>query len=279
MSHETDPVAEHYTIDHLFEKIISSLEQAGIGRSNLSYQDIAAADQFHVGGMDISRRLAQQAGLQQGWQVLDIGCGIGGPCRMLAAEFGCTVTGIDITPEYIRTATKLSALAGLSGKTTFVYGSALALPFPGKNFDAVWTQHVQMNIPDKTAFYNGISRVVKDGGLFIYHDIVSTGNQPVSYPTPWADDASQSFLFTGQDLQQQLHDNHFTEVFSMDYTKEGISFFEKMLNRTNTQIPKGPTLQLLMGDTFPLRMKNIYHNLLENKLAILSGICVKQRTT
>ena len=87
MSHETDPVAEHYTIDHLFEKIISSLEQAGIGRSNLFYQDIAAADQFHVGGMDISRKLAQQAGLQQGWQVLDIGCGIGGPCRMLAAEF------------------------------------------------------------------------------------------------------------------------------------------------------------------------------------------------
>ena len=70
---------------------------------------IAAVDEFHVRGAEVTRELASQIKLDN-LRVLDVGCGLGGPSRMLADEFGCRVTGIDLNDEYIRTATGLSEL-------------------------------------------------------------------------------------------------------------------------------------------------------------------------
>ncbi len=65
---------------------------------------------------------------------------------MLADEFNCNVSGIDMSHEFIRTAQKLSELVELNGTIEFVQGDALDLPFQDGSFDVVWTQHVQMNI-------------------------------------------------------------------------------------------------------------------------------------
>ncbi len=123
-------------------------------------------------GVEVSRELAIAAALQPGMRVLDAGCGLGGACRLLADEFGCEVTGIDITGDYIRTATRLSELTKLQHRTRFVQGSVLELPFNDNSFDIVWTQHVQMNIADKKTFYAEINRVLTDGGRLIYYDVL-----------------------------------------------------------------------------------------------------------
>jgi len=44
--------------------------------------------------------------------VLDVGCGIGGPSRYLASTFGCQVTGLDLTAEFIALATMLAPRLG-----------------------------------------------------------------------------------------------------------------------------------------------------------------------
>ena len=129
-------------------------------------------------------------------KVLDIGCGLGGSARMLADEFNCSVKGIDLSHEYIRTAQKLSELVGLKDKTGFIQGDALDLPYGNDSFDVVWTQHVQMNISDKTKFYSEIKRVLKDGGTLMYYDIFSKNGEDVNYPVPWANNSSVSFLET-----------------------------------------------------------------------------------
>ena len=56
--------------------------------------------------------------------VLDIGCGIGGTARFMAAHIGCKVTGIDLTPEYIDIAKKLTDLTGLGKKVNYEVASA-----------------------------------------------------------------------------------------------------------------------------------------------------------
>jgi ubiquinone/menaquinone biosynthesis C-methylase UbiE len=42
----------------------------------------------------------------------------------------------------------LTRLTGLSDRVSFRHGSALDMPFPAENFDAVWTPHSSMNIND-----------------------------------------------------------------------------------------------------------------------------------
>ena len=81
--------------------------------------------------------------------LLDIGCGIGGPSRFFAEERGCRVTGIDLTDDYVRTATALAARVGLGGQVSYRQASALALPFEAARFDGAYMIHVGMNIEDK----------------------------------------------------------------------------------------------------------------------------------
>ena len=153
-------IENHYLKEGLYEDIIKRLTEQNIDLNDVKRTDIAGADEFHVRGAAVSKELANSIDLQ-GAAVLDVGCGLGGPCRMLADEHGCRTTGIDLSNEYIKTATELSKLVKLNDKTTFRQGDAANLPFDNNNFDVVWTQHVQMNIPDKKKFYAEINRVLK----------------------------------------------------------------------------------------------------------------------
>ena len=156
-------IENHYFKSSLLEDILKRLEEKGVDLNNVKRTDIAGVDEFHVRGAAVSKELANAINMN-GLNVLDVGCGLGGPCRMLAEEFNCTATGIDLSNEYIRTATGLSKLVKLDDKTTFIQGDATELPFDDNVFDVVWTQHVQMNIPDKIKFYSEIFRVLKPGG-------------------------------------------------------------------------------------------------------------------
>ena len=62
--------------------------------------------------------------------VIDVGSGLGGPSRYLAATYGCRVSGVDLTPEFAATATALTERVGLAEQVDFRVGSALDLPFP-----------------------------------------------------------------------------------------------------------------------------------------------------
>src|SRR5881628_2762667 len=95
--------------DGLEEKILDALAAAGKNVDALTPDDLAPADQFHGGGKAATERLARLAGLRPGMRVLDVGGGLGGPARTLAAQFGCRVTVVDLTESYVRTATALTA--------------------------------------------------------------------------------------------------------------------------------------------------------------------------
>src|SRR5213083_1970920 len=90
-------INQQYGQVDLSSRILSALQQAGKNIEALTRADLSAFDEFHFGGIAETRRLATLAGLREGMAVLDIGSGLGGPARTLAAEFGCRVTGLDLT--------------------------------------------------------------------------------------------------------------------------------------------------------------------------------------
>jgi ubiquinone/menaquinone biosynthesis C-methylase UbiE len=267
-------IAAHYAHDHLYEAILQAIGKHPV---QITREDLAPIDEFHVRGQEVSRELAVSAALQQGMRVLDAGCGLGGTCRMLAAEFGCTVTGIDITGDYIRTAEKLSAVTGLKHSTYFIQGSVLALPFADNSFDAVLTQHVQMNIADKKTFYAEINRVLTKGGRLIYYDILGR-NEPVHYPVPWANDATLNFLITPQQLHALLTETGFQRVQVTDETEKGISSFNRLFIRIAQKGLPALGLHLLMGDTAQQKLNNLRSNLIEERIVLESGIYEKLKS-
>ena len=274
MEKHTSSVDAHYQKTGLYEDILARLQRMGIDPNKVTRKDIAGVDEFHVRGAEVSAELAATASLA-GARVLDVGCGLGGPCRMLREVYDCHVTGIDLNQEYIRTARKLTELIGLSDCIEFVQGDALALPFEKGSFDVVWTQHVQMNVRDKEKFYAAIKDVLKEKGTFLYYDIFSTGGEEINYPVPWANDASISFLFTTAAFHSLLHEMGFACVQTIDQTAKGIGFFESLFARIQAQGLPALGLHALMGESARVKLDNLLSGLKENKLTLQSGIYCK----
>ncbi|HKF62509.1 MAG TPA: class I SAM-dependent methyltransferase, partial [Dongiaceae bacterium] len=185
MTDVLDGVRDHYRATGLTQRLKAALAALGPEDRPLTPDQLAALDQFHTRGLAATAELARLAGLTTEMSVLDVGAGIGGPARFLAATLGCRVTGVDLSEPFVEAARYLTERTGQSGQVSFQTGSALALPFAEGSFDAALLQHVAMNIADRPLLYREIRRVLKAGGRFATYDVVLNGAEP-HYPVPWA---------------------------------------------------------------------------------------------
>lgn len=269
-------IEEHYYRPDLYNDIISRLKELDVDLNNVTRKDIASVDEFHVRGAEISRELAKIANINNS-RLLDIGCGIGGPCRMLADEFNCDVVGIDISKEYVATASRLSELVGLNHKTKFIYAYATNLPFQDNEFDVVWTQHVQVNISDKLKFYSEIDRVLNNNGAFIYYEVFKKGSEDINYPVPWANESKISFLEQSSQIDSILQELGMVKKQSTDQTDSGIKVLERMLDRISKRGVPRLGLNVLMGASTKDKIANLLNGLKEGKIYLESGVYERQK--
>ena len=240
--------------------------------STLAPADLALVDEFHTRGRAATIELAGRAALTPGLKVLDVGCGLGGSARYLASEHGCRVTGIDLTKEYVDAATSLAALVGMQDLVTFHQASALDLPFPDGSFDAVWTQHVQMNIADKRAFCGQIARVLAPRGHLLFHDVFQGPGGTLHYPVPWAEDASISCLENPATVRQILESLGFSVLEWDDMSQLSREWFGTRLAALDISGPPPWGSHLLMGVTARVKLENNARNLSEQRSVVVQGV-------
>src|SRR5258706_12900803 len=135
-------VAGHYGRGRVEESILAAVAREGKDPEKVTAGDLAAADEFHLGGIEATQELAKHMELRAGLRVLDVGSGIGGPARYFAAEHGCRVTGIDLTEEFVRVARSLTARTKLDGLVEFRQRSAPPKPFHRQSFYPAYMIHV-----------------------------------------------------------------------------------------------------------------------------------------
>lgn len=267
-----DPVSRHYDPGDLVAALRAALKEAGKHPSELSVDDLTAIDQMHVRGREATRELAAKLGLTKETRVLDVGCGIGGPSRILAAEYGCRVTGVDLTAEYCRAAEAIAHWIGLDDRLDYRPGDALALPCGEAAYDVVWTQHAAMNIADKVRLYAEMHRVLKPGGALALYDVLRGPVQPVHFPVPWASGPEISFLITPDELRELLEQAGFRIEYWRDTTEAGRAAIRKMDERIagGAAPPLGGTL--LHGPDFAARVRNLRRNLDEDRVRLIEAI-------
>lgn len=265
-------VQDHYRPANLTGRIAQALREAGKSLDRLTVEDLAPVDQYHSGGLATTKALAARAELRPGLRVLDVGCGIGGPARYLAVTHGCHVTGIDLSAAHCEAAMELSRWVGLHHVTTFLQASALALPFSNASFDRVWTQNVQMNIPDKARFYGEIARVLKPGGKLAFSDILQGPGGPVIFPVVWAMDASISHLLSAEDLRSLLAGLGLHEVYWRDVTEEGIAQSRRQLTLKEDDPRRKLSIEIVIGERAAERLANGIRNREERRTLLVQAV-------
>ena len=267
-----DVTAHYARHGGLTERILAAVREAGLDPRDA--EALQPIDQFHLGGPEATRALAERVGIRDA-AVLDVGCGIGGPARMLARAFGCGVTGLDLTESYCATAAALSRTVGLADSTRFVCASAHALPFADGAWPWVWTQHAAMNIPDKPRMYAEIARVLAPGGRFVLYDIVAGPVREPRFPVPWAATPSASFLLPGNAVHRRVLDAGLREVFWHDKTAEAVQNVRAARARRQTGQPEGLGPQTIMGPEFLDMRRNLARNLEEGRVGVVQAMFEK----
>ena len=191
-------------------------------------------------------RLLEEAEIQPGESVLEVGCGTGVLCRWLARERSSDirVTGMDVNAFFLREAAGIARREGLENTVSFREGSAESLPFEDSSFDVVFSSTVIQRV-NADLMLPEMVRVTRPGGrvavLGHAHDMNRWVNLPLSFELknriespPWVedrghpmgcDDASLYRRFSGlglNDLKMFPFISTFSDRMRLQFLQGGI---------------------------------------------------------
>jgi sarcosine/dimethylglycine N-methyltransferase len=245
---QSGQVDRHYGNDGIAERVLAALRAAKGADVTITPDALAPIDHFHGRGVVATQELYAVLQPQPGEHILDIGSGIGGPARWIAAKAGCHVTGVDLTPEFCAAAEALNAATGMADKVKIMQGSALDLPLPDAAFDRAYSQNVVMNIADKRRFYREAYRVLRPGGVLALSNLCAGPAGEPYFPVPWATTAATSFLATPEEMRGDLLAAGFEIVSFRDTTDETMPAVIRNRKRVERDGLPALGVRLIMGE-------------------------------
>jgi sarcosine/dimethylglycine N-methyltransferase len=264
---ETPQVARQYSTGLSRHNIEHALIAAGKDLNHIQPADLGILEDFHTLGRIATIQLAELAEISSHDEVLDAGSGIGGTARFLADHYRCSVTSIDLTEEYCETARWLNRVVGLDDRISVRQGDVTDLPFAPASFTVVTSQHVQMNVADKTRLYQQARRVLVTGGRLAIWDITAGTTGELDYPLPWADQPELSHLASADELRSFIETAGLNLVQWNDLTEQAASLMESFLSA-----PRAPLGLHTFIENFAEKANNLTRGLSSGRLRVIQGV-------
>lgn len=247
--------------------IEQALIAAGKNLDDLRPSDLGLIEDFHTMGRYATAQLVDLMAITSDTEVLDAGSGIGGTARFVAHQCRCKVTAVDVTEEYCETARWLNRLVGLDGRICVRQADVTRLPFTQDSFQVVFSQHVQMNVADKSRLYREARRVLVDGGRLAMWDITTGERGELDHPLPWADRPARSHLATSGQLRAVVEDSGFAIDHWSDLTDQATTTMQALL-----ELPPQPLGLHAFVTDFTRKARNLTDALADGRLRVIRGV-------
>lgn len=265
-------IQQRYGHPHLSDRLFAALRSSGVELDALHRDHLRTFDEFHLQARSATLRLAGLASIRPGATILDLGCGVGGPARTLAAEYGADVTGLDLSVAYIRAAQALTAAVRSGRQVRFMIGDMHKIPSAQDRYEVVWIQHALMNVPDKPAALREVERVLQPKGRLAVHEILSIRSREGPYPLPWADDRALDHLCSAAALRDLMGEARLEELAWEDLTQEIIAWGQRAINPESYDRGTPLGIDLVIGEDFRERTANLYRALQAGDLQVIMAV-------
>lgn len=201
------------------ERIFNELRARGIAdNSPIRIEDLVPFDQYHYLGTETIDEAIRVLGIGPERDVLDIGAGIGGPARYLAARAGCRVTAVELQPALHKTAVALTKRCGLARLVRHVNGDVMTVPLAPEGFDSMVSWLLFLHIPERVPLLARVRAALKPGGRVYVEDFFERG--PLT-EAEWNDLRIQVYAQALPRLKEwgaQFRDAGFVDVEIIDMT-------------------------------------------------------------
>lgn len=117
--------------------------------------------------LNLNRKVADLAEIDEHTKVLDAGCGVGGTAIFLSREYGCKVKGISITQRQVNQAKKHAKQLGLDHLADFESQNFMKTTFPDESFDVIIGMESICYAEAKLDFLKEAKRLLKPGGRLV----------------------------------------------------------------------------------------------------------------
>lgn len=270
-----DALTKHYSREDLITVIKKAIQAIGKTPATVSVDDLSSMDEFHVGGRDATKMLMDSLELKVHHHLLDVGCGLGGPARFIADKYGSSITGIDLTPEFVDVGNKINCWFGLENQVNLREGNIMNLSALADQFDGAYMIHVGMNVEDKISLFKEIAKSIKRDGFFVVFDLMQIDSGGLTFPVPWSATQATSFLVSSGAYQYALEHSGFKIELVRNHHAFAIDFYQRVQEQNRTQGLSPMGLHLLMGDDTKTRLTNAYSAILDGVIAPIQIVARK----
>ena len=159
------------------ERVYDDLRHAGIGDDDpLTVEALSAFDQYHYFGAEAVEEAIRALNIGPASRVLDVGSGLGGPARVMAARTGCRVTALELQADLDRVGQSLTARCGLTERVDHVCGDVLETALEQGGHDVVVSWLALYHIADPARLFACLGHAVAPGGGLYVEDFHRLGN-------------------------------------------------------------------------------------------------------
>ncbi len=259
---DANAVAKHYTHGSLVAALRQGISRLGKTTDSVTLEDLQSVDEFHIGGHIATERFLDQLDIDPSHHTLDVGCGLGGASRFAAARYGCRVTGVDLTHEYVEAGNIICSWLGFDDRVNLELQDATRLSCSDDTFDRAYMLHVGMNISDKGMLAKELHRVIRPGGRLGIYDVMRVGEGDLIFPVPWAADPRGSAVDSVDTYQSALEEAGFKVSTVTNRREFALEFFEQLQSTAAGEAGPPPLgLHILMGQTSPRKISNMISNI------------------
>lgn len=260
-------VPDHYGATNIVGRILAAIPWSRTDGTTLAPRQLFPFDQLHGRELLATQDHAALLNPAKGTHLLDIGSGIGGPARYIASTFGCRITGIDLTPDFVDAANELTSLCHLADRADFNLADAAKMPFKADTFDHAYCFYVGMNLADKPAVLGECFRVLKPGATLLWTQVTSSSGTP-HYPLPWSRTAEGSHIQTREGLVGLISTAGFDVVSVTDETAAHLELAQRMKRDVKTPTAgQRQANEVVLGADFLERRLNYIKSLSDGCIA------------